>query len=1090
MGSIEDDDNDDKTQVGDDFSDKDTQFMDTQSFLDGSGSFDNTVPFEDAETQVVCLAGETQVLDFDCETQAVDNLDCTENLCTQLYDDFDMEVVGDTDDEGTKKTELVSDTEELSDVDSLKELGSHPGEPENILQTDVHKQSGGACKDIPVTKECNTGPVLRGFTSLRVASVRSAGLAARDMGLRRTKGASYSSVSDNLHEAGHSGRSVVRDLYDFDKRFNLEEHDLQMKGLTSENRCRAGKSAMRKLFNDDISREKGVNEYLNTDKGEMLPPVCTMENDLAGLSYVDSQEPGEASQTIALDFVDKFLKVNVTDFDEESDVIKSTGGKSKVLSGARGTQCFAKNANRNYLASSGIYDWDDDQEDEGGGEFYRKKKHSFFDDGCRGHKSFTQPRDSKHHNVKRRQAVKVDSGKVVQQDSSSNVPELFYSDSKLLLHKNKENAKLMKVAKQSIGKNLIKDLDEVQTGAARDNLDMLGIGADTQLAAEAMETLCCGVGMTDCNSDVDNQDAEIHFSSSAERKLPKNSESDKGFLHKKASRALKSRVSTIQSNQSKRSSRRLTKGSSIVSELESMKTRKQWDEAGDLCNLHCGIVEENLNKTELEECGINETERCHTAASACQKRVKKRSIEEHFSTFSPIAFRTRQKMSNQNQRDTNTSTDLREKMDSLAGSNASKKKRRTASNADARGKSSELKFIQPSNSKETKETHTEQNDTERCGISTAQKEKPCQKLPKEKINGKSGAKSKILQVNSGIKRTTRSSVRNPASPVMDRQCGNILAKDTSVVNNPIEQIGNATSKGSTVLLTPIQCKTPVNEASPICMGDEYHKQSCRKNLLRSPLKKNSSRISADGPESAYACEYLQKKRNITQLQVLFSKHMDEDIIKQQKKVLTRLGVSEASSISDATHFVTDKFVRTRNMLEAIAKGKPVVTHFWLVSCGQAGCLVDEQNYILRDAKKEKEIGFSLPVSLARACQHPLLQGCKVFITRNTKPGKDILAGLVKAVHGVVVERIGRSALRDERIPSDLIILSCEEDYADCVPFLEKGASVYSSELLLNGIVIQKLEYQRYRLFAENIRKTRSTVWLRKDGELIPVAKCK
>lgn len=131
--------------------------MMSYDFVSGSGSFDNTVPFEDAETQVVCLAGETQVLDFDCETQAVDNLDCTENLCTQLYNDFDMEVVGDTDDEGTKKTELVSDTEELSDVDSLKELGSHPGEPENILQTDVHKQSGGACKDIPVTKECNTG---------------------------------------------------------------------------------------------------------------------------------------------------------------------------------------------------------------------------------------------------------------------------------------------------------------------------------------------------------------------------------------------------------------------------------------------------------------------------------------------------------------------------------------------------------------------------------------------------------------------------------------------------------------------------------------------------------------------------------------------------------------------------------------------------------------------------------------------------------------------------------------------------------------------------------------------------------------------
>lgn len=81
----------------------------------------------------------------------------------------------------------------------------------------------------------------------------------------------------------------------------------------------------------------------------------------------------------------------------------------------------------------------------------------------------------------------------------------------------------------------------------------------------------------------------------------------------------------------------------------------------------------------------------------------------------------------------------------------------------------------------------------------------------------------------------------------------------------------------------------------------------------------------------------------------------------------------ADSIADATHFVTDKFVRTRNMLEAIAFGKLVVTHLWIESCGQANCFLDERNYILRDAKKEKEMGFSMPVSLARACHHPLLQ---------------------------------------------------------------------------------------------------------------------
>lgn len=78
-------------------------------------------------------------------------------------------------------------------------------------------------------------------------------------------------------------------------------------------------------------------------------------------------------------------------------------------------------------------------------------------------------------------------------------------------------------------------------------------------------------------------------------------------------------------------------------------------------------------------------------------------------------------------------------------------------------------------------------------------------------------------------------------------------------------------------------------------------------------------------------------------------------------------------MSDATHFVADEFVRTRNVLEAIAVGKPVVTHLWLESCGQASCLIDEKNYILRDARKEKQFGFSMPVSFARACQHPLLQ---------------------------------------------------------------------------------------------------------------------
>lgn len=37
----------------------------------------------------------------------------------------------------------------------------------------------------------------------------------------------------------------------------------------------------------------------------------------------------------------------------------------------------------------------------------------------------------------------------------------------------------------------------------------------------------------------------------------------------------------------------------------------------------------------------------------------------------------------------------------------------------------------------------------------------------------------------------------------------------------------------------------------------------------------------------------------------------------------------------------------------------------------------------------------------------------------------------------VVERTGQSRLKDN-VSEDFLVLSCEEDYAICVPFLEKG----------------------------------------------------
>ncbi|KAL4564852.1 hypothetical protein LXL04_028925 [Taraxacum kok-saghyz] len=290
---------------------------------------------------------------------------------------------------------------------------------------------------------------------------------------------------------------------------------------------------------------------------------------------------------------------------------------------------------------------------------------------------------------------------------------------------------------------------------------------------------------------------------------------------------------------------------------------------------------------------------------------------------------------------------------------------------------------------------------------------------------------------------------------------------------------NEDKDGENIELIPSTCTTPVShgttplkETSPIIMGDEYLKQQWKKSRIRSSV------IQQQPPDNSLLTPFgsptknTRKRRDTSMIRVLFSRHLDPEIVNQQKKILSRLKASEASLMSEATHFIADEFTRTKNMLEAIAYGKPVVTHSWLDSCRQAHCHIDETNFILRDAKKETEFAFSLPASLAHARKSPIFKGYRVLITPNTKPGKEILASLVKAVGGVVVERLGRAVVNGDDKDPEGLILSCEEDYNLCLSFLEKGAAVYSSELLLNGIVTQRLEYDRHRLFLDHVKRTR------------------
>ncbi|XP_023738364.1 uncharacterized protein LOC111886366 isoform X1 [Lactuca sativa] len=257
---------------------------------------------------------------------------------------------------------------------------------------------------------------------------------------------------------------------------------------------------------------------------------------------------------------------------------------------------------------------------------------------------------------------------------------------------------------------------------------------------------------------------------------------------------------------------------------------------------------------------------------------------------------------------------------------------------------------------------------------------------------------------------------------------------------------------------------------------QLHKKSSTSSSLRNELPRLG--FSESAPD--FMSKDLRRRRSKVEIRVLFSQSLDDDVVKQQRKILKKLGTCMATDCSDATHFVADRFARTKKMLEAMGLGKQIVTPLWLESCDQVGCIIDEKNYILRDAKKEKQIGFSMPVSLSRATTHPLLKDRRVFITPNVEPDREMIKNLIKAVHGQVMEDIEQASM-ECKTSDDMLILSCEQDYVSCFPFLDKGVAVYSSELLLKGIIIQKLEYAKHQLFKGHIIMKRYAKKRKKNG---------
>ncbi|KAM3265784.1 hypothetical protein P3L10_002778 [Capsicum annuum] len=1107
--------------------------FETQLVLDNGyetqvGDFDGETQVVDfgGETQLVDFGGETQQVDLGGETQVVDDHDGLQNKHIQNSGNCNVEVALDSDNEGSDRTEVLCDTQELSDDDSMEHSYSSIDNvkfPKNS-NSNTSDRSLIAQSDVQSNDKHHSGSLQRGFTSIRAASIRASGLAAHDMGRKGTNGSTRSIKSDNPLEqagAGQNGTSVVGPQSEVRKELNAcEEYDEQLKEVGNGNRC----SAARKLFGDEIlveikGPEDGKNGFQKT--GDL--PQLASEHVLAGLSYLDSQEPGEESQANALETVDKFLKLNPFDFDQHVDFGKSSVGKSKCVSAASGTKHLARRAAGIADVEGEIFDWDDNREDEGGGEFFQKKKELLF-----GRIPATEPRKCDSLDPLRRGA-KSCGEKEKHPLNDKKFKGSPRSDSRLLSSKARVRSKPSMPRSR---KNFVEELDEqftvggddgvVDDGNGDDALDGLNVGLDTQMAAEAMETLCFGVPVLENDRSNEKKGDSTLRDSSGKDRVDDESLSKQRHSEKKP-RPSDTRPATRLSVQ---------KDAKLVEEHRREKVKPQRsskkqgseEQGAGLRRIKPNMTKSHASRGKEEELRREERPQKESRGSVS---VKSYHLQQQHDSFTPVAHRTRHNRAesqpkrhvsaaatfNRSGTDTNACETLINN-GTFATNQTANLGNMKSSWGDLcavdhpKGKRSHRKMPtmgQETTTQSCRRSKRLRGDHSSTSTDVSRKVSKCSPecTPSGIASSGGGSRKKLLyegtykghpegtNINDAFSDGNTNALINKSPVDSNRKDDVETTQSVDEAHRAESSTGDQCEAPASACTTPTNSRILKNSVSPICMGDEYQKQSCRKNMSRSSLMREIISLHTTGTQVNSTLKDSRKRREMTNVRVLFSQHLDADTIKQQKKILARLGASSASSMSDATHFVADEFVRTRNMLEAIAVGKPVVTHLWLESCGQANCLIDEKNNILRDAKKEKEFGFSMPISLARACQHPILQGYKVFITPNTKPGKEILASLVKAVNGLAVERLCRSAMKEEVIPDNLLVLSCEEDHKVCIPFLEKGATVYSSELLLNGIVTQRLEFDRYRLFTDHVKRTRSTVWVKKNNnQYLAITKCK
>ncbi|KAM3407179.1 hypothetical protein ACQJBY_000928 [Aegilops geniculata] len=1021
---------------------------------------------DSSDDEAALQRGTTQLVEECQEEERVndssDDDDADQRGMTQLVEDSDKEMGDDGDDELSQGTQVQSDDESLPNNETVVKDYA-----EDLVDSDASTEEEG---DTVRSLERGKRHDLTNGTFLRTEIVDN-------------------STSCNAFFGDCPGRGIDDGSFGY-----VQSHEKD--GSKSKGRC----STAKKLFADTTNEENEIKSR------------C-----FAGLSYLGSQEPGELSQANALDFVEGLISINGGISSQEPTPKKLEKAKPPV-SIKMGTLLLAEKVDR-HRSSRGkaeVFAWVDSREDDGGGDFFRKNKDILLQQSAgRGKSNIPRPKKCSTKIAPPDKKIIEGCKRRTKSKPCEKTETLPSSDSRLL----KSEVKSKKASGKRTKKNLLKDLDDhlstakpIKRQLEKVSVDLHDVGQDTQMAIEAIEALAQSSPAENLSAEVEPPvKRDLRVVSKVEKSNPKSDPPRK-------------RTSSVQEGVATRSKRiKVTEMNhkpqkDMRQNLEDRATKAKHKQAKPVPqkNEVTKIVDGNKYDSTPIAHRTRHTGRnnLYESPELCSnKNLKKATVGEVRNNHSEHVLE--RPMISERTAEYGSGSVLKENTENTCANNAQGLQQST--DASIRHTSANVaQNLEPLRDEPT--THVFRREPSshpkqrRTPTAVVQAKAPAVTEAATGHDVTRPSKKRRIFISSSelltYARRERSDCRSTsllssiitqssaASPVLDSSSGvnsktsGFSSSDRRQKKSPgVKNASNSPKCNSPVPNSALKTSSKVvNKLSPTFSPLNPSKASNR-SLLKSSVAKELLELD---PENALPSRYRKdsRRKDMTSCSIIFSHHLDEDVIKRQKKILARLGAHEALSVADATHFVADGFYRTKNMLEAVTRGKLVVTSMWLESCGAAGCFVNDKKYILRDAKKEKEMGFSMPISLASACKSPLLLGKRVFVTQNVKPSREVVTSLVSASSGQPLERMGRSIRKEKEAPDDLLVISCEEDYQTCAPLIEKGVDVFDAELLLNGIVTQKLDYERHRLFLDRVKQTRSTRWLKDGahGRFVPVSK--